>query len=309
MLLEHAHVSGVIHRDIKSANFLLDLDGHLWLTDFGLAWLRGHDATSLSAPVGGTLPYMSPEQLSPGSRPIDHRTDIYSLGVTLYELLTLHRPFPADEDHREQAIARILQADPVGLRKLNPAVPRDLETIIKVAMAKDRDERFDTSKAMAGELRLFLAGKRLTVRRPSPWSWLGKWVVKHRLGVSIWAATVVLLLVGSVGLLALQNRRLLRANAEATTQRLLAEGRLGNLRTANAELRHAAEMLAKTLPHDAAFPIEFYQMFINFLEDMVGHDPEAKSDPDLHYSLGLAHFQLARALNLHRRGEHIDQVR
>ena len=113
--LEHAHQMGVVHRDIKPSNLLIDLLGQLWITDFGLAFTRGGTGVTATGDVVGTLRYMSPEQASGHSRAVDHHTDIYSLAVTLYEVLTLHPLFP---DGDRQAVWRqIISVDPPPPRR------------------------------------------------------------------------------------------------------------------------------------------------------------------------------------------------
>ena len=109
--LEHAHDEGVIHRDIKPSNLLLSSDGRLSLNDFGLARVLEQPGMTMSGEFVGSPLYMSPEQITAGRAPLDHRTDIYSLGATLYELLTLEPPFPGQQ--RDQIIGQILHKDPV----------------------------------------------------------------------------------------------------------------------------------------------------------------------------------------------------
>lgn len=124
--LDYAHQEGVIHRDIKPSNLLLDENGKLWITDFGLAHVQGDVSLTMTGDVLGTLRYMSPEQASGERSIVDHRTDVYSLGVTLYELLTL-RPALGGHD-RQQLLRQIEEFEPPGPRKINSAVPKDLET-------------------------------------------------------------------------------------------------------------------------------------------------------------------------------------
>ncbi len=144
--LEHAHQMGIVHRDVKPSNLLVDTSGHLWITDFGLAqivapspiagegWGEGGCLT-MTGDLLGTLRYMSPEQAAGRSRVLDHRTDIYSLGVTLYELLTLRPPFSGDD--RQAILRQIGDDEPPAPRQLNKAIPKDLETIVLKAMAKE----------------------------------------------------------------------------------------------------------------------------------------------------------------------------
>ena len=142
--LHYAHERGVIHRDVKPANLLLSGDGRLCLGDFGLARVAQEPGMTVSGSFLGTPAYMSPEQVAAGRVKLDHRTDVYSLGAVLYEMLTLQRPFQGDS--REQILTGILSKDPRPPRKINPHVSRsDLETICLKAMEKDPDRRYATA--------------------------------------------------------------------------------------------------------------------------------------------------------------------
>ena len=115
--LDYAHREGILHRDIKPANLLVDLRGHLWVTDFGLARLRGDSELTRTGDLIGTLRYMSPEQALARRAPVDHRTDVYSLGVTIYEMLTLRPAFGGND--RTQLLRRIAEEEPRPPRRLN----------------------------------------------------------------------------------------------------------------------------------------------------------------------------------------------
>jgi serine/threonine protein kinase len=130
--LEHAHQLGVMHRDIKPANLLVDYRGNLWITDFGLTHCQSQAGLTMSGDLVGTLRYMSPEQALGQHAAIDHRTDIYSLGVTLYELLTLQPPFEGND--RQKLLLQIAFEEPPLPRQLNRAIPVELETIVVKAM-------------------------------------------------------------------------------------------------------------------------------------------------------------------------------
>ena len=151
--LQHAHEHGIVHRDVKPSNLLIDGQGKLWVTDFGLARMQSDNGVTLTGDVVGTLRYMSPEQAS-GSTLVDARTDVYSLGVTLYELLTLSHAHPGDD--RATLLRQITSDEPVPPRKINPAVPIDLETIVLGAMAKSQNERYVSAQALADDLDRFL---------------------------------------------------------------------------------------------------------------------------------------------------------
>lgn len=165
--LEYAHDMGLIHRDIKPGNLLLDGSNNLWIADFGLARLRQrNEDPSRTKGLLGTLPYMSPEQVSRGRLPLDHHTDIYSLGVTMYELMTLHRPF--DEEDQRELMRMIDEEEPKTPRILCPEIPWDLETITMKAMAKDAAERYHSAEEVAEDLRRFLDGEPILGRPRSP---------------------------------------------------------------------------------------------------------------------------------------------
>jgi tetratricopeptide (TPR) repeat protein/tRNA A-37 threonylcarbamoyl transferase component Bud32 len=198
--LDHAHVHGVIHRDIKPANFLLDASGRLWVTDFGLARLQDDNGLTMTGDLLGTLRYMSPEQALAKRGYLDHRTDIYSLGATLYELVTLQ---PAIEGEDRQEILRKLANDePIAPRRLSPAIPRELETILLKAMSKEPQSRYATAQELADDLRRFLEHRPVVARRPSPLGRAAKWARRHRAAVASGAAgmlAVAVILTGCLG--------------------------------------------------------------------------------------------------------------
>src|SRR5262249_32200129 len=135
--LEYAHQMGVLHRDVKPANLLLDARGNVWVADFGLARLarpahEGGECLTMTGDVVGTLRYMSPEQAS-GRTVADPRSDVYGLGATLYELLTLQPAFPGRD--RRECLRQVLEEEPTPPRRLSKAVPAELETIVLKAMA------------------------------------------------------------------------------------------------------------------------------------------------------------------------------
>ncbi|QDV86443.1 protein kinase domain-containing protein [Planctomycetes bacterium TBK1r] len=175
--LEHAHQSGVIHRDIKPGNLLLDGEGKLWITDFGLARIEQDSELTMTGDLVGTLRYMSPEQATSKSSAVDHRCDVYSLGATLYELLTRRPAFAGDD--RQDLLRKIISVDPVPPSKWNPRIPGDLETIVMKAMEKDRDARYVDAQAMADDLRCYLEDRPIAARRPTSLARIRKWGRRH----------------------------------------------------------------------------------------------------------------------------------
>ena len=168
--LAHAHALGVLHRDIKPSNLLLDARGDVWVADFGLAKFEESEDLTDPGDMLGTLRYMAPERLDGKS---DRRGDIYALGATLYEMIALRPAFDAPD--RGRLVRQILDDEPPLLRKLDRRVPRDLETILHKAMARDAAARYQTAGAMADDLRLFLQDRPIGARRSTPaektWLW------------------------------------------------------------------------------------------------------------------------------------------
>ncbi len=195
--LEHAHEQGVLHRDIKPANLLVDGRGNLWITDFGLARLQGDAGLTMTGDLLGTLRYMSPEQALAKRVGIDHRTDIYSLGVTLYELLTL-APAYAGRD-RQEILRRIAFEEPRPPRRLNPSIPVDLETIVLKAMAKDPAGRYATAQDLADDLGRFLKREPIRARRSNAWERSVKWAQRRPAIAGLLATVVLAFLLGFAG--------------------------------------------------------------------------------------------------------------
>jgi serine/threonine protein kinase len=186
--LEHAHGIGIVHRDIKPANLMIDSRGALWVTDFGLARTVADAGLTMTGDVLGTLRYMSPEQALARHGLVDHRTDVYSLGVTLYELLA-GRPAVEGKD-REQILNTITQGEPRPLRTLDAAIPQDLETIVGKATAKEPPERYGTARELAEDLRRFLAHEPIRAKPPGIVQRARRWAQRHRPAVA--AAALVM---------------------------------------------------------------------------------------------------------------------
>ncbi len=193
--LDYAHQMGVVHRDVKPSNLMLDANGHLWIADFGLAMTQTDVNLTMSGDLLGTLRYMSPEQVQAERGVLDHRTDVYSLGLTLYELLTLRPGFPSSD--RQKLMRLIIEEDPRAPRQLNAAIARDLETIILKAIAKEPRARYATAGELSEDLRRFLADKPIEARRPSPLERMAKWSRRHR---SIVYSVAVILAMTTVAL-------------------------------------------------------------------------------------------------------------
>ena len=163
--LEHVHAHGIVHRDVKPSNILVDSRAHGRLFDLGLAHLGDEPGLTRTGDLAGTPHYVAPEQVS-GQRGVDARTDVYALGVTLYEALTLRRPFEGRST--AEVLARIQSSDPPPLRRHHPELPRELETICQTALEKDPDQRYARAADMAADLERFLSFRPIQAQ---PVSW------------------------------------------------------------------------------------------------------------------------------------------
>ena len=202
--LEHAHSQGILHRDIKPPNLLMDTKGTVWVTDFGLAKAGEEDALTSTGDVVGTIRYMAPERFQTAG---DVRSDVYSLGLTLYEMLAL-RPAFTQRD-RPQLIDQVLHTEPPALSSLNRAVPRDLETIVHKAIAKDPRQRYARAADLGADLQRFLEDRPILARPIGSLEVLLKWV-KRRPAVAALVALVWLVTLVGLGAFAWQYAEALR---------------------------------------------------------------------------------------------------
>jgi tetratricopeptide (TPR) repeat protein len=191
--LDYAHRQGVLHRDIKPANLILDDDGTVWIADFGLAKLAELDDLTHSGDTVGTLRYMAPERFCGQA---DARSDVYSLGLTLYELLTLRPAF--DEKDRGSLVRQVTLEEPPRPRKLAPAIPLDLETIIVKAIAAQPDHRYQTAGELAEDLRCYLEDRPVRARRATPARRLWRWCRRNRAVAALSGAALALLVTVAV---------------------------------------------------------------------------------------------------------------
>ena len=232
--LEHAHTVGIVHRDIKPSNLILDSRGDVWVADFGLARSRNNQMTTTGDLVG-TLRYMSPEQAMAQHDLVDHRTDVYSLGASLYELLTT-KPAIEGEDTATM-LRQIANDEPKSLRAINASIPLPLETIVLKAMAKEPGHRYATAADLADDLQRYVDDLPIRAKRPSVTQRIGNWTRRHR--AATWSAVGSVLLVSLVTAttFAVSRERIRRSlDAEITANNDLSES-LARERAIQAELR------------------------------------------------------------------------
>ena len=212
LALEHAHQAGIVHRDVKPGNLLLDLRAQLWVTDFGLAQVIGNPGLTITGELLGTLRYASPEQVLARRGIVDHRSDVYSLGATLYELLTLRPPFEGRD--RNALIQEIANDDPPALYALDRSVPPALETIVLKALRKDPADRFGTAQELADDLQRFLDRRPILARPPSPVERLRTWSRRHPSIVGVGVVALIVLSAASTVSTALVRREQAKTLAE-----------------------------------------------------------------------------------------------
>ena len=235
--LEYAHHIGVVHRDIKPHNLLMGSDDRLRISDFGLARLSEQPGVTMTGEVVGSPLYMSPEQIMGASGDVDHRTDIYSLGATLYEWLVLTPPYPADT--RERVIGKIMSSDAPTLRAHVAEVPVDLETICSKALERDRRRRYATAGELRDDLRRFLTNRPIKAKRAGLAHRLVKSVGRHQVAtLSAIAAIVALML--SLALYRKQGE--IRSTTEAVEEATAA------VEQARIEREELLEILGTTMP-------------------------------------------------------------
>ncbi|MCA9214283.1 MAG: protein kinase [Planctomycetales bacterium] len=210
--LHFAHEQGVVHRDVKPANLMLDTAGKVYVTDFGLARIESDASLTMTGDLIGTLRYMAPEQALGKRVSIDHRTDVYALGATLYELATL-RPI-LDGTDRAELLRQVATQQPIAPGRIADDFPRDLETIICKALSKDPEDRYDTADDMARDLRRWLDDKPIFGKRPNPLQLGQRWIRRNPLLVI--GSLLTLVLLAGVLLFGVAN-----ANARTELQRKL----------------------------------------------------------------------------------------
>jgi serine/threonine protein kinase len=301
--LEHAHQMGIVHRDIKPSNLMLEVrsaecgvrneknselripNSQLWITDFGLARIESDATLTMTGDLLGTLRYMSPEQAEGKSAILDHRTDIYSLGITLYELLTLRPAFPADD--RQTLLRQIANDEPLLPRKLNSAIPADLETIILKSIAKDPRDRYPSARNLADDFRHYLSQQPLNARRPTLLNRSRRWAARHFALLS--AAMVMLSLIAASGIAA--TVLIARAYKSESDQRTEAEI---NLRLAQENLQLAADAVESLMVRLVSEP-EYAHGNVHAVERLISdamefHDRllSQSDDPKLLKTAGLS---------------------
>ena len=217
--LSYAHDQGILHRDIKPSNLILDAAGIVWVTDFGLAQSEGENLTR-TGDIVGTLRYMAPERFRGEA---DERSDVYSLGLTLYELCTLRHAF--DQSDRGDLIRNVMRIDPPNPSRYGASIPRDLETIVLKAIARDPVARYQTSEDFANDLRLYLDDRPIRARRSSYLEQCWRWCRRNPQVAALMWCVATLLAVICFGAIAF-GVRTRQVNEELVAEQAISQSRL-----------------------------------------------------------------------------------
>jgi serine/threonine protein kinase len=285
--LAYAHNQGILHRDIKPANLLLDARGSVWITDFGLAKsFEGEDGLTRTGDIVGTIRYMAPERFEGHSEP---RSDVYALGVTLYELLTL-RPLFAESSHAK-LIERVVHDEPIAPRRIDRRIPHDLETIVRKAMAKEPEARYASAEALTDDLRRFLQGVPVLARPVGPAARLARWCRRQpKLAAAISLSTASLILATGLSIALAFSQY--RASARLRAERSLTLGEKTRAEESFRDAQQAVEDYLTRVSNDTLLKQEdsgeFRQLRKDLLEDALkyyqrflvrrGNDPGLLAD-------------------------------
>lgn len=304
--LAYAHSQGVLHRDIKPSNILLDDQSKVWVTDFGLAKTDGHDDLTRTGDMAGTLRYMAPERLRGWSDP---RSDVYGLGLTLYEMLA-HRP-AFDGADRAQLIEQITRHDPIRPGRIRGDVPRDLETIVLKAIAKEPAQRYQSASELGEDLHWFLDGRPIRARRVSAAGRAWLWARRNRALAAVGAIAASLLVIvatvttiGYVQTKAALTREqsaiagMQREREQAIHERERAEGERAraeqNFRKARQAVDRYLTLVSEEVlleaPSMKPLRAELLESATQYYEEFAA---QASDDPNMKAELVVAYFRLA----------------
>lgn len=268
--LDYAHSCGIVHRDVKPANLILDVNGKVWITDFGLAQITTGEHMTQTGDLLGTLRYMSPEQAAGNRGVIDPRTDVYSLGATLYEMLTRKPVF--DGHSRQELLHQIFNDEPCPLRKLDRNIPEELEIITLKALRQSAGERYETAQAFADDLRRYLNETPIRAQRPTLTDKIRKFMRRHPSTVLsiLFALVATVVSLAIVTLAVTQQKSLTDASLQREQLRATqAEKRLAVAQAAADEMIHLAESELNISPIEGVLRQRLLTSAINYYQSLI----------------------------------------
>jgi serine/threonine protein kinase/Tfp pilus assembly protein PilF len=286
--ISYAHQRGVIHRDLKPSNVIIDSQGRPKILDFGLARVTDVDVTMISSvtetgKIMGTLPYMSPEQTRGDPEEIDTRSDVYSLGVILFELLTDRLPYDLRRRALPEAARVICEESPAKPGTIDRSLPGDVETVVLKALEKDPDRRYQSAAALSEDIRRYIAGEPILGRPSSAAYRFRKLVGRHKLSFSL-AVTLSLLLIAFAISMAVQSGRLTRERDKALAAELRAAREAESARREATEAEQVRQflqdMLAAVDPADRGREVSVREVLdraASQIETDLADDPEARA--------------------------------
>jgi serine/threonine protein kinase len=288
--VEHAHEKGVVHRDLKPGNIVVRADGQPKVLDFGVARLTDSDvrATTIQTDVGqlvGTVPYMSPEQCAADPAELDARSDVYALGVILYELLAGRLPYEFGQAPVIEMVRVIRESDHARLSAVDRSFRGDVETIIGKALEKEKQRRYQSAAALATDIRRYLDHQPIAARPPSTMYQLGKFARRNRQLVGGIIAVFIALVVGIIATTAYA--------LHADTQRRLAEQRFDDLRALARVVVFDMDPMLRTLPGATPLRELMVDTSLEYLDRLVAEKPD---DLDLQQDVAEAYLQIAYVL-------------
>ena len=262
--VQHAHQKGVIHRDLKPGNILVNKDGQVKILDFGVARVTDADiqTATMQTDIGqliGTLPYMSPEQASGNPDDLDTRSDVYALGVIAYELLTGQMPYDLRQKMIHEAVRVIQHDEPRSLSTVNRTFRGDIEIIVGKALTKEKDRRYQSASALAEDIKRYLHNEPIEARPPSTWYQLSKFSKRNKALVAGVAAVLVVSVLGAV----------------ISVNFALGEAAQKELAIENANAAREAQQAAELAQAEEAKRSEELKLVANFQSEQLGEiDPQ-----------------------------------